>query len=115
MAATAGDYELVVGPAAGWQLLAAAPDEDATPEARSDSFAGFYNGGLTLYETTQLPLLRLQGLRFKVNSSRLQHTLSRDNVRHDSAFEQAPAAGSPPRAKRGRRIKARSLCLWLPR
>lgn len=54
-----------------------------------ESFAGFYNRGLTLFES-QHPLSdELRGIRFKVMSPHLQHTLSRDNVRRDEAFERA--------------------------
>ncbi len=56
----------------------------AEPEY-ADNFAGFYNRGLTLYETKQ-PLPGLEGMRLKVMSPHLQHTLSRDNVRHDKAY-----------------------------
>jgi molecular chaperone HtpG len=52
----------------------------------SESFAGFYNHGLTLFETTDPPHPRLRGIRFKVDSPRLQHTVSRDNVRHDEGY-----------------------------
>ncbi len=49
-------------------------------------YAGFFNHGLTLYETNE-PLLG--NLAFKIQDSRLGHTLSRDNVRRDAAFDQA--------------------------
>lgn len=50
------------------------------------SFAGFYNGGLMLYETAD-PLVG--SLMFKVQAPHLEHTLSRDNVRRDAAYEKA--------------------------
>jgi molecular chaperone HtpG len=83
---TLDDEIYVAGTSAGAQHL------EATPEAVSEielgeTFAGFYNRGLTLYET-QHPLSDdLRGIRFKVMSPHLQHTLSRDNVRRDEAFE----------------------------
>ena len=69
----------VIGPAAGSEYL------DAEDEAKS--FAGFYNRGLTLFETRDAPAPKLRGIRFKVDDAALQHTLSRDNVRHDAAYE----------------------------
>lgn len=56
-----------------------------------DGFAGFYNHGLTLWEGDAaggLPGAR-RGIVFKVDSPALSHTLSRDNVRHDAAFDEA--------------------------
>jgi hypothetical protein len=79
----------VVGPSAGAQFMR---------EGAAGSFAGFYNRGLTLYETETAPAVHrllhmhdetLDGVRFKVDSPLLQHTLSRDNVRHDSAYQYA--------------------------
>ncbi|MCA9620714.1 MAG: hypothetical protein KC731_16940 [Myxococcales bacterium] len=49
-------------------------------------FAGFYNRGLTLHTTRYPPRASLSHLQFKVDSPRLQHTLSRDDVRHDAAY-----------------------------
>jgi molecular chaperone HtpG len=49
-------------------------------------YAGFFNHGLMLYETTE----RLIGkLAFKIQDARLGHTLSRDNVRRDEHFTRA--------------------------
>ncbi len=48
--------------------------------------ASFYNHGLTLYESAE-PMLG--PLVFKVQSGALGHTLSRDDVRRDAAFEGA--------------------------
>jgi molecular chaperone HtpG len=49
----------------------------------SPSFAGFYNRGLMLFETST-PEADLEQVRFKIDSPRLAHTLSRDNVRRDA-------------------------------
>jgi hypothetical protein len=49
-------------------------------------FAAFYNRGLTLHETRE-PLGGLRGMRFAVDSPALAHTLSRDDVRRDAAFD----------------------------
>lgn len=46
------------------------------------TFAGFYNRGLTLMETTDVER-GLDQVRFKIDSPRLSHTLSRDSVRRD--------------------------------
>ncbi|MBW2527444.1 MAG: ATP-binding protein [Deltaproteobacteria bacterium] len=73
------DGELIVaGPSAG------APEQGESP---SESFIGFYNRGLTLFESTQPPTPGLAGVHVKIQSPHLQHTLSRDNVRHDEAYE----------------------------
>ena len=56
--------------------------------AGGESFGGFYHRGLTLHETTSLPPA-LAGLTFKIDSPALQHTLSRDNVRHDDGYHAA--------------------------
>ncbi len=50
---------------------------------------GFYHRGLTLIETVEPPHARLAGLRCKVDSAALKHTISRDNVRHDRAYAHA--------------------------
>jgi molecular chaperone HtpG len=77
------DAELVVGCAvdpAGTDPLP--PDGE-----RSNRFAGFYSRGLTLFETSSERFRELEHIRFKVDSARLSHTLSRDDVRRDEAFE----------------------------
>jgi hypothetical protein len=61
----------------------------------SPSF-GFFNGGLTLIETGNPEVLgrhmeRLAHLGFEVKYDGLEHTLTRDNVLHDEAFEHAMA------------------------
>lgn len=48
----------------------------------------FYNRGILLYETDQSPL---PGVRWKVDAHDLHHTVSRDNVRRDAAFDRAQA------------------------
>ncbi len=50
------------------------------------TYAGFFNGGLTLWET-DAPLVGT--VSFKVQDPHLEHTLSRDNVRRDAAFDRA--------------------------
>jgi molecular chaperone HtpG len=49
-------------------------------------YTGFFNHGLTLFETAE-PLAG--NVAAKLQDSRLGHTLSRDNVRRDEAFERA--------------------------
>jgi molecular chaperone HtpG len=49
-------------------------------------YAGFFNHGLMLFETTE-PLVGK--LAFKIQDARLGHTLSRDNVRRDQHFARA--------------------------
>lgn len=49
-------------------------------------YAGFFNHGLMLYETSE-PLVG--NLAFKIQDARLGHTLSRDNVRRDEHFTRA--------------------------
>ena len=55
---------------------------------------GFYSGGLTLLSTTNTDALgrhaeTLGHLTFKLKSDRLEHTLTRDNVIQDEAWERA--------------------------
>lgn len=92
-----GDLTGVVGPSAGTQHLDALTSPwgwralaEGDPEL-GPRFAGFYNRGLTLYETADEAIPGLAGVRFKVMSRRFQHTLSRDNVRRDEAFREAIA------------------------
>jgi hypothetical protein len=54
--------------------------------AEAVPYAGFFDHGLTLYEESSPILGRLA---FKVQDARLAHTLSRDNVRRDAAYERA--------------------------
>lgn len=60
-----------------------------TEDGQSDSFAGFYNRGLTLYETTAPQHRQLEGLRFKAMDAQFKHTLSRDNVIRDAVYKEA--------------------------
>lgn len=87
---TDGAQRFLVGPTEGSDLLgpAAAGDADG---ADGVDFAGFYNRGLTLLETPDVPQA-LRGLRCKILSPRLQHTISRDDVRRDEAFDAAVQA-----------------------
>ena len=52
-------------------------------------YAGFFNQGLLLHETMSSFGGRLAGLRFIVQDGQLEHTLSRDDVRRDAAFDRA--------------------------
>ncbi|MBN1773798.1 MAG: ATP-binding protein [Deltaproteobacteria bacterium] len=52
------------------------------------SFAGYYNRGLTLLEAGESPF---GGVAFKIDSRYLEHTLTRDNVIRDRAYEKAMA------------------------
>ncbi|WP_438016975.1 ATP-binding protein [Sorangium sp. So ce315] len=81
----------VVGPSAGAQHLDQPAAGSGAAAEHAQSFAGFYNRGLTLFETADEIFTGLSGVRFKVMSPRLQHTLSRDNVRRDDAFWEALA------------------------
>lgn len=80
-----GEDSIVLGPGVGAEHLPPAPHalayEHATP------FTGFYNRGLTLFETSAEEFAGLGSLRVKISSSKLKHTLSRDNVRREQAFD----------------------------
>jgi hypothetical protein len=83
------DEVIVVGISAGSDLVVPQGDgarERAPEEERSSTFAGFYTRGLTLFESDQVVSDELRGIRFKVMSPHLQHTLSRDNVRRDGGL-----------------------------
>jgi len=59
--------------------------------AAAAPYAGFFDHGLTLHETHE-PVpgrLALRRLAFKVQDSRLGHTISRDNVLRDGAYDRA--------------------------
>ncbi|WP_437589361.1 ATP-binding protein [Sorangium sp. So ce1000] len=88
--AVEGETSVVVGPSAGAQHLAQ-PESGSAAAEHGQSFAGFYNRGLTLFETADELFSGLSGVRFKVMSPHLQHTLSRDDVRRDDAFWEAIA------------------------
>ncbi len=60
------------------------------PATASGSF-GYFNHGLMLEESNGSSLPRTGGLAFKVQDSRLGHTLSRDAVRRDEHYDRALA------------------------
>ena len=53
--------------------------------------SGYYNRGLTLKEGRAAPSSGLEGLRFKIKSRWLEHTLTRDNVLMDGNYAKAMA------------------------
>jgi hypothetical protein len=75
------------------EVRATSPDKQLTAivgiARDAKPYAGFFNHGLTLFETTE-PLVGR--LAFKIQDARLGHTLSRDNVRRDEHFTRALAA-----------------------
>jgi molecular chaperone HtpG len=76
------DGHVILGPSAG------APRAEGDLGAdRAPTIVGFYNRGLTLHETTTPPTRALAGLWVKIMSPSLAHTLSRDDVRRDEAYE----------------------------
>lgn len=90
-----GTIRAWVGPAAGTERM---PHTRISHEG-ADVFAGFYNRGLTLFESTDAKQV-VPGVRFKVLSKALRHTLSRDAVVHDAELTRALAlvrrtAGAP--------------------
>ncbi len=78
-----GEGSIVLGAGIGAEHL---PPHDL-PYENATAFVGFYNRGLTLYETSSEAFPGLAGLRVKISSSALKHTLSRDNVRREAAFD----------------------------
>ena len=66
-------------------FVVAVGDAGADAEA-AGSFSGFYNRGLTLMESSAAER-GLDGIRFKIDSPRLSHTMSRDNIRRDRESE----------------------------
>nr|WP_240807853.1 ATP-binding protein [Polyangium spumosum] len=86
----AGEH-IVVGPSTGTDRFCATPPAPEDPAWGKATFAGFYNRGLTLFETTEPLLPGLEQVRFRVDSPHLRHTLSRDNVLRDKAFHKAVA------------------------
>jgi molecular chaperone HtpG len=60
--------------------------EAALGPSRAPS-AGFYNLGLTLFESDGPALI--DGVSFRVKGRHLEHTLTRDNVRRDRHFDEA--------------------------
>ena len=81
-----GGEHIVVGPSTGTERFSATPPAPDDPAWGKPTFGGFYNRGLTLFETTEPMLPGLEGVRFRVDSPHLRHTLSRDNVLRDRAF-----------------------------
>ncbi|MFO0762320.1 MAG: ATP-binding protein [Byssovorax sp.] len=81
-----GEEIFSVGVSPGSAHLDAPAPDAASALERADSFAGFYNRGLTLLETNEPLSADLAGLRFKVISPHLSHTISRDDVRRDADF-----------------------------
>jgi hypothetical protein len=65
----------------GTEVVVGYPEDGAT-------FAGYYNRGLTLLEEAESPF---GGVAFKLDSRYLEHTLTRDNVIRDRAYERAMA------------------------
>jgi molecular chaperone HtpG len=60
----------------------------AGPARRDPPDVGFYNRGLTLFETREA---LVPGISFKVVSDLLEHTLTRDNVLRDKSFSRVVA------------------------
>lgn len=77
----------VVGPAAGTERFMTAGVAADDPARNRPTFAGFYNRGLTLFETDEPLHPLLANVRLRVDSPHLKHTLSRDNVLRDRAFD----------------------------
>jgi len=77
----------VVGPSAGTQHFSIAGATDDDPANNKPTFAGFYNRGLTLFETDEPLHASLANVRVRVDSPHLKHTLSRDNVLRDKNFD----------------------------
>ncbi len=78
---------IVVGPSAGSERFVATTPAADDPANGKTTFAGFYNRGLTLFETDQPLHPKLSNVRLRVDSPLLRHTLSRDNVLRDRAFD----------------------------
>lgn len=68
--------------AADNEMFFVAVGRDSERSETSAIHAGYYNRGLTLFESNDAEK-GLGGVRFKVDSPRLSHTLSRDNVKRD--------------------------------
>jgi len=66
--------------------------------------AAFYKRGILLYEC---PNSFFSGVTFKVEAPSLVHTVSRDNVKRDSAFDQVISAGRAHSVVRGARSERR--------
>lgn len=77
----------VVGPALGTDRFLTAGVAEDDPAQGKPTFLGFYNRGLTLFETDEPLHPGLANMRLRVDSPLLKHTLSRDNVLRDKAFD----------------------------
>ncbi|HRI62802.1 MAG TPA: ATP-binding protein [Polyangium sp.] len=76
----------VVGPSLGTDRFLTAGVAEDDPAKGKQTFVGFYNRGLTLFETDEPLHPDLANVRLRVDSPHLRHTLSRDNVLRDKAF-----------------------------
>jgi molecular chaperone HtpG len=81
-----GEDLIVLGPSAGSELLDW--PAELPPHENAERFIGFYNRGLTLYESSTETFAGFEGLRVKISSPKLEHTLSRDNVRREKHFDE---------------------------
>lgn len=81
----------VVGPSAGTDRYSIPSGVDDDPAKGKATFAGFYNRGLTLFETDEPLHPSLANIRLRVDSPSLRHTLSRDNVLRDKQFDRIVA------------------------
>ena len=77
----------VVGPSLGTDRFLTAGVAEDDPAKVKQTFVGFYNRGLTLFETDEPLHPDLTNIRLRVDSPHLRHTLSRDNVLRDKAFD----------------------------
>ncbi|MBL9026603.1 MAG: ATP-binding protein [Myxococcales bacterium] len=77
------DLVVLVGPTFGTERLPAEPGD-----VSNGDLAGFYAHGLTLLEATDTPPV-IPGVRFKVSSVDLSHTISRDDVKRDAAYDRS--------------------------
>ncbi len=99
---------VLLGASAGSELLSDPPADGAE---LAQTYAGFFNRGLMLHETTEPLAPELAGLRLKVMSPSLVHTLSRDDVKRDAVFRAVLArvvkiARGALRAELARRLAA---------
>lgn len=79
--------KFVVGPSSGTERFLTPGAAEDDPAHGKKTFAGFYNRGLTLFETEEALHPALANVRLRVDSPHLRHTLSRDNVLRDRSFE----------------------------
>ena len=64
------------------RIVASVGDDPSKPPAEP-TLLGYYNRGLTLFETTSPGRADLEGVRVKIDSPKLSHTLSRDGIVRD--------------------------------